>query len=287
MSNTTLAQLKDQILTGTLDQIKRHVAEGKLNVPQNYSDVNAIQSAWLILQDTKGSNNAPVLTSCTVPSIVNALRTMVIQGLDPTKKHCYFIGYGNSLQCQRSYFGDMMLAQRSKPGIEFYYSVVRDGDEFEVEIIRGKKFVASHKTKFANADNAIIGAYCGVTDADGTDLGATVMTAKDIKQSWQQSKTYKEGGNGTHQKFEEEMTLRTVIRKCCKPIINSSNDELLMAAVAESERDYIDAELAEEVDQYGNGEVLTIEEAEAVEITEDSETPQSTEEAVASEAKPW
>jgi recombination protein RecT len=248
----TLATKKEEILVGTMTQIQRHIQEGKLHLPPDYSVENAIQTAWLILSE------GDLLNSCNTPSIINALRLMSIQGLDPSKKHCYFIGYGKSLQCQRSYFGDMMVAERAKPGIEFYYSVIREGDAFEVEMVRGKKSVLKHTTAFANADNAIIGAYCGYIDKDGVDQGVTVMTMKDIKTSWGQSKVYKEGGNGTHQKFEEEMTLRTVIRKCCKPIINSSNDSLLMAAIAESQMDSIDAEFSEVADAESMSEEITM-----------------------------
>lgn len=247
-------ELKRQILDGSMTQIQQFIAQGKLHVPPDYSPENAIQSAWLALQDIVDKDKNPALSVCTTPSIIHALRTMVIQGLDPAKKHCYLIVYGNQLQCQRSYFGDMVLAKRAKPGIEFYYAVVRDGDEIETEMDRGRLSV-KHKTKFANADNPIIGAYCGYTDENGVDQGAVVMTIKDIKKSWSQSKTYKPDAEYvTHNKFPAEMALRTVIRKCCKPIINASNDALLMAAIAESEMDAVDAEFRETHDEYANAE---------------------------------
>lgn len=251
-------ELKRQILDGSMNQIRGFISEGKLHVPPDYSPENAIQSAWLLLQDTVDKDKRPALSVCSTASIIHALRSMAIQGLDPAKKHCYLIVYGNSLQCQRSYFGDMVLAQRARPGIEFYYSVIRQGDEIEVTIERGKKTV-KHRTSFANADNPIIGAYCGYTDADGVDQGAVVMTERDIKQSWSQSKTYKPEADWiTHNKFPEEMSLRTVIRKCCKPIINSSNDALLMQAIAESEIAAVDAEFSEEHDEHANSEPVSL-----------------------------
>jgi len=269
--NTT-QDLKRQILDGSMAQIKQFIAAGQLHVPPDYSPENAIQSAWLLLQDIVDKDKRPALSVCSKASIVHALRTMAIQGLDPAKKHCYLIVYGNSLQCQRSYFGDMVLAKRAKPGIEFYYSVIRKGDTVEVDIERGRKFV-KHKTSFDNADNEIVGAYCGYTDADGVDQGATVMTTKEIKQSWSQSKTYKpEADWATHNKFPEEMSLRTVIRKCCKPIINSSNDALLMRAIAESEMESADMEVNQAVEEYEDAVAVEIGSSDVEEVNAEAET---------------
>ncbi len=65
-------------------------------------------------------------------SISNALLDMVIQGLSPAKKQCYFIKYGNKVQLMRSYFGTMAVLDRVTGGADITPVVVRAGDEFEV-----------------------------------------------------------------------------------------------------------------------------------------------------------
>ncbi|NLV81872.1 MAG: recombinase RecT, partial [Synergistaceae bacterium] len=69
-------------------------ATGQLIFPPNYAVGNALKSAYLILQETKDKDGRPVLETCTKTSIANSLLDMVIQGLNPVKKQCYFIPFG-------------------------------------------------------------------------------------------------------------------------------------------------------------------------------------------------
>ncbi len=71
-----------------------------------------MKSAWLILQAAVDKDKKPVLEVCSKNSIANALLDMVVQGLNPAKKQCYFIAYGNGLACQRSYFGTMAVTKQ-------------------------------------------------------------------------------------------------------------------------------------------------------------------------------
>ena len=78
-----------------LSKIKDFEEAGELKLPTNYSAANALKSAWLILQETKDRNDKPALVVCTKESVANALLDMVVQGLSPMKKQCYFIVYGS------------------------------------------------------------------------------------------------------------------------------------------------------------------------------------------------
>ena len=88
----------------TIDIVTARVREfqnkGELYFPSNYVPENALKSAWLTIQETEDKNRKPALEVCTKESIANALLSMVIQGLNPDKKQCYFIVYGNKLQLQ-------------------------------------------------------------------------------------------------------------------------------------------------------------------------------------------
>lgn len=248
------------VVVTTQNMINQFMEKGTLRLPPDYSPENALKSAWLILQETKTSSGGLALQNCSRPSIINALLDMVIQGLNPAKKQCYFIAYGQALVCQRSYFGDEALARRVMPGIEVFSGVVYEGDEFSYEIVRGRKSIV-HRQKLENVHpDKIVAAYCGIVDADGVDLGAEVMTWEQIQASWGMSKTYKpEATKGTHHDFPDQMALRTVIRRRCKPIINSSNDELLLESVRRQEADSVEGDMDAEAAANANGAMLGVE----------------------------
>ena len=243
--------------------IRGYLDRKTLHLPSDYSAENALKAAWLTIQNVQDMNKRPALEVCTQTSIVNAMMSMVIQGLNPDKKQCYFIVYGNALTLQRSYFGDEALVRRVKPGSSLYYDVIYSGEKILVEKHMSSvglvTVIKSHEIAFPRTTSEIVGAYCGVVDGEtGENLGIELMSIDQIKKSWSKSKTYKEGGNSFHNDQPDQACLRTVIRRRCKPVINSSNDELLMSAIAESERDQADAEIAEEASIHANGEVIDL-----------------------------
>jgi len=253
------------------------VEGGRLTLPADYSAGNALKSAWLMLQNVMTPDKRRALDVCTRESVTNALMDMVVQALNPAKKQLYFIPYGKELTCQRSYFGDMALAQRVQPGIEIYTGVVWNGDEFEMEMLRGRVIVARHRTSLANQGGKIVGAYCGVTAPTGEDLGAEVMTWEQIQKSWSKSKTYRsEGGNTPHHEFPDQMALRTVVRRRLKAIINSSNDSMLVEAVRRQERASTEAETDDIIEVEANS-------GPALELPEEGETEQEQAEEAARE----
>lgn len=260
--NGTLAPAQAPNVVQTVaKQVRGYMERKQLLLPEDYSPENALKSAWLVLQSVADRDGKPALQVCTQASMANALLDMVVQGLNPAKRQCYFIVYGKSLTCQRSYFGDQALVERVMPGCEIYSGVVYEGDEFEYDILRGRKLISLHRQKLGNVDaKKIVAAYCGVVAADGEDLGAEVMTIDRIHKSWEKSKTYKPSATGgtTHSDFADEMALRTVIRRRCKPIINASNDAMLLESIRRSDEDAIDAEVDEEIALVGNGEILSL-----------------------------
>lgn len=256
--------VKQETVDLILHKVTSFQAAGELNLPAAYSPGNALKSAWLILQQTVDRNDKPVLSVCSRPSIANALLDMVVQGLNPAKKQCYFIAYGQTLTCQRSYFGSMAMAKQvSRKPIEedgIIAQVVYDGDVFEYEIRRGKKIVTKHVQKIGNVDSTkILAAYAQIFYEDGTEL-TDIMTIDQIKKSWLKSKMNPNGEKSTHTLFTEEMCKRTVINRICKPVINSSSDKnLFIQAVRRSEeiRDEVEAE--EEISEFANKEIIDVE----------------------------
>ena len=279
-ATTQIAVRKKETIDLVTAKVKEFQDKGELFFPENYSPENALKSAWLILQETQDMNKNPVLEVCSQASIANALLSMVVQGLNPDKKQCYFIAYGKRLVCQRSYFGSMHVAKSVDKNIEdIYASTVYEGDEFEYEIKHGKAKVKTHVQSLENIDKGkIIGAYATVLYKDGREL-STIMTLDQIKQAWKQSqmKPVDEKGNikagSTHDKFTADMAEKTVINKACKYIINSSDDSNLMARFAKiSDTEIAEAATEAEIDENANTEVIDIDEG-AYEVQDDMPEP--------------
>jgi len=259
----------DEIVGLTMKKISSLQNTGGLHLPDDYSAQNALQSAWLILQDTTNTQDKPVLEECTKASIANALLDMVIQGLDPKKSQCAFIAYGKKLSCQPEYFGNMLLAKRADERIDddgIQAEVIFKGDEFEWEVMNGKRFITKHKQTFAGLTGGqIIGAYCTVITKNGEILNTVIMTIDEIHKAWKMSraKPFDDKGNlkpgSTHAKFPVEMCKKTVINRACKPIINSSSDKNLLKAVKRQEIVQAEEEAQEDIDEYANQDFIDIE----------------------------
>lgn len=226
--NTAVAEKKEaesrelvakDFTEGMVAKIKQKEKFG-LTFPKDYNYTNEFMSAMLILQDTVDMNKKPVLQSCTRASIENALVEMVTSGLSMQKKQCYPVAYGGKLQCQKSVYGNTCIARRY--GLkDITAEVIYEGDTFEYEIVNGKKKVVTHKQDFENIDNdKVKGAYAIATMDDGSIL-TEVMNIKQIKQAWKQGFGYKENGNGTHQKFTDQMAMKTVKNRLLKQINNT------------------------------------------------------------------
>ena len=224
-----LAILQKDITDEVIGKITELKGEG-LVLPPNYSAENALKSAFFVLQGVEDKNHQPALQVCSRPSIANALLNMVIQGLSPAKTQCYFIVYGTELQMSRSYFGTQAVIKRLTNVKDIYANVIYEGDELDYENRGGKDYLLKHKTKLANRDNPIIGAYAIVEKEDG-DKPMTIMTKKEIDASWSQSKT----GQSVHKKFPQEMAKRTVINRAAKAYINTSDDsDILVQSINET-----------------------------------------------------
>jgi len=239
VKTTTVAVVKKEVIDVVMNKVKTYQSSGEIQFHANYVPENALKSAWLMLLDTVDKNKNPVLEVCTMASIANALLGMVIQGLNPDKKQCYFIAYGTKLGMQRSYFGSIHVAKSVNDTIEDVFpSAVYEGDELEYKIIRGRKSITNHTQKLENVkkDN-ITAAYACVLYKDGT-TAYEIMTIEEIKQAWKQSKMnpVDEKNNikkdSTHGKFTADMAMKTVANKACKLIINTSDDEGIVASFA-------------------------------------------------------
>lgn len=221
--NKNLIPLEMELSDTVLTKITGMVENSELALPEGYNAGTALRSALLIIKETKDKNGKTALEVCTKASIANALLNMCIQGLDPAKRQCYFIVFGNQLQLFRSYFGTQSALRRAVPSV---YKIVADlvHEDDEVEWVTnqfGERHVARIVTDpMENVEKPIKYGFCNIYDREGNLLGSTAMTWKDIQKSWSKTRS----GGATQKDFPEEMAKRTLINRACKHILNSSVD---------------------------------------------------------------
>lgn len=253
------SEITDQVLA----RINQMQETGSIRLPKDYSAENALKSAYFVLLETETRDKKPVLEACTKVSIANTLLSMVVQALDPVKKQCYFIAYGDKLALSRSYFGTIAVAKRVAGVKSAKPTLVYTDDIFEygVDIETGKYTIYKHESKLANIDdNKIAGAYCTVIFENG-DKDIEIMTITQIKKAWQQGAS--KGGSPAHTNFTGEMAKKSVINRALKPYINSSDDAALYEE-EEIDTDKVQADVKHEVKSNANGAPLDIDDAEIV-----------------------
>lgn len=223
-TNGTVAKVQqDNTAQQVLKRVKEFTANRELKLPPNYSPENALKSAWLILQDVKDRAGNYALQVCTNHSIANTLFDMVVQGLNPVKKQCYFVVYGKELKLMRSYQGAEAVAKRVGNVKEITGVPIYEGDVFEFEIEKnGRRKITKHEQKLENIDHEKVkGAYAIVVYNDG-ETDAEIMNIKQIRKAWEQGAG--KGNSGAHNNFTDEMAIKTCINRACKKIINSTDD---------------------------------------------------------------
>jgi recombination protein RecT len=274
---TALEVLQKNVADAVLVKIAHFQKAGDIHLPTNYSPENALKSAWLILLETKNREGKPVLETCTKESIANALLNMVIQGLNPIKKQCDFIAYGDKLLMQREYHGTIALARRlgGIQGVPMV-NVIYEGDEFKYSVnpTTGLKTIVSHVQAFENIDdNKIRGAYATLTLADGTSY-VEIMSMAQIRQAWAQGAT--KGQSPAHKNFPSEMSKKTVLSRACKLFISTSDDGALFEDNVISDSDPASAAALAKMED-ANVEELSIQDeipqAEEVKETKQPEAP--------------
>lgn len=267
-ANTQVA-LKEEHIGAVARKVAALQAKHELDIPPNYSIGNALNSAWLELQDVVDKDKNRALDICTKESVNYSLLKMVIQGLSPAKKQCYFIVYGKKLTLMRSYFGTIAVLKRVDPRVaDVICEIVYEGDKFAYKLFKGKKIITDHEQTLENVDKAKIrAAYCSIYDHDGEVLETSIMTMAEIKQAWMQSKQHPIDNNGNiktdsvHDKFTSEMCIKTVVNRACKILINSSDDATIMRAQLDELADEaVPEEMAaeQEIAEKANGDVIDV-----------------------------
>lgn len=283
---TEIAVKKNDITAQVLGKINSFQASGELRLPRDYNVQNALKSAYIILSDPK--NN--LLQKADKSSVAEALLKMVVYGVSPIKKQCYFIPYGDKLECSISYAGNIAIAKRYGKLKSIKGNAVFKGDKFEfgVDQNTGRKKVITHiQTLESIGSKDIIGAYAVFELQDGT-VDVEVMNINQIHASWAQGGA--KGSSPAHKNFPDQMAIKTVLNRACKLLISSSDDSVLYDPLEDRQIDITAADVDHEVATKANKKTIgfdNVEDAQVVEepdeLDEDAENQRMYDEAMAQE----
>lgn len=206
-----MANNKDLVLKQTNSFVTTLLDKEAGALPAGFNPLRFKQNAMTVLNDTAGLEKL----QGNEYSLARTIMKGAYLGLDFFNKECYCIIYGNKAEFQTDYKGEIKLAKKYSinPIKDIYAKLVREGDEFEEEIINGQQSVNFKPKSFNNGE--IIGAFAVCLFKDGSMMYET-MSKEEIEQV---RKNYSKVPNGpSWTKSTGEMYKKTVLRRLCKLI---------------------------------------------------------------------
>lgn len=264
----TPKEKQEVFVTKVAQRVSEMADMGQIDLPHNYSAENALQAAFFKLTEIDFKTKVALIDKVSIESVAFALQDMAVQGLSVAKNQGYFIPYGDKLQFQRSYHGTKAIIKRLNGVKDIWAEVVWQGEELEIEVVRGKKVLKNHKVNWmaqSGKKEDILGAYAIIENEEGEQY-LEIMTMAEIEVAWSTS-----SNKSVQNKYPQEMAKRTVINRAAKHFINTSDDsDVLIDAINrttaneyEDERPIKDVtqSVKEEIKREANQELLDFEDA--------------------------
>ena len=202
-------------------------------LPQGFNKARFVQNSVALLNDN------PNIAKYPTPQIVAGLMKGSYLGLDFYNKECYLVAYGNQLNFQIDYRGNVKLAKKYsiRPIKDIYAKLVREGDVFEENIEDGEQSITFNPKPFN--DGKIIGAFAVCKYVDGGMI-CDSMSLADLENTRKASKA---SNSPAWQKFTGEMYKKTVLHRLCKMIeleFDNANQNKLFGEDMEIETGIVD-----------------------------------------------
>lgn len=178
-------------------------------LPKDFNKERFVQNCMAVFEEK------PELKQINRLSLMNGLLKGAYLGLDFMNKECYLIQYGNNVQFQTDYKGEIKFVKRYsiRPIHEIYAKIVREGDYFEEKIIDGHPSI-DFKPQPLNSGK-IMGAFAVALFKDG-GMQYETMTVEDIQSV---RNNYSRASQSKAWKCSfDEMAKKTVLRRLCKHI---------------------------------------------------------------------
>lgn len=201
-------QKKNEIVKSFGEQLGDRLTTAQMALPKDFNKERFINNAIAVV------NANPELTK-NPRALFEGLMKGALCGLDFLNKECYLIQYGNDIQFQTDYKGEVKFTKKYsvQPIKDIYAKVVRQGDEFTEEIVNGQQTVSFKPIPFNGGD--IIGAFAVCYFQNGSMIYET-MSLADIQSV---RNNYSRASQSKAWKYSfDEMAKKTVLRRLCKHI---------------------------------------------------------------------
>lgn len=246
------------------DQLSDKLISVEKALPKDFNQERFIQNCLAV------ANEKPELMKVNRAEVIQGLVKGAYLGLDFSRKECYLIPYGNTVQFQTDYKGEKKFVKRYsiRPIKDIYAKVVRDGDWFEEKVIDGHPSIDFKPLPFNGGE--ILGVFAVVLYEDG-GMEYEVMSKKDINDV---RNNYSKAANSKAWKNSwDEMAKKTVLRRLCKHIETDFESVEAQKAWDEGGDMHVNNRQnnpEEVVDAFAPSEVegIEVEEIEVIEVTE-------------------
>lgn len=178
-------------------------------LPKDFNRQRFVQNCLAVM------NEKPELAKINPAELQLGLLKGAYLGLDFFRKECYLIPYGNSVNFQTDYKGEVKFVKRysTRPIQDIYAKVVREGDIFSEVIEHGKPSIYFKPLPFNSGQ--IVGTFAVVLYQDG-GLDYEDMSKEEINGV---RSNYSKASNSKAWKYSwDEMAKKTVLRRLCKHI---------------------------------------------------------------------
>ncbi len=200
---------KNEIAKSFSESLTDKLVSVESALPKDFNKERFVQNALTVI------NEKPELAKINKAQLQMGLLKGAFLGLDFFNKECYLIPYGNSVQFQTDYKGEIKFTKRYsiRPIKDIYAKVVREGDVFEEKIVDGQATVSFSPKAFNNGQ--IMGAFAIALFEDG-GMQYETMSVEDIQNV---RTTYSKAANSKAWKNSfDEMAKKVVLRRLCKHI---------------------------------------------------------------------
>lgn len=198
--------------------LREELNKNEVALPQDFNKERFVLNSLAVLNgtDEKGKALQEFVKKNGQGQVLAGLMKGAQLGLDFFMGEAYLIPYGNSLNYQTSYKGEVKIKQKHaiRPVKKIFAEIVREGDEYESWEENGRKGYKFKRSSFSNG--AIKGAFavCVYKD-DIDDIDLEEMSLEELENTRKHSKA---SNSPAWRDYTSEMYRKTVLRRLCKRI---------------------------------------------------------------------
>lgn len=242
--------------------LRNDLESQKVGLPQDLNIQRYVSNALALLNNNDGLKTYVKNYGAEgMSNIKFALVQGAYLGLDATNSEFYLVPYGKAINFTPSYKGYAKLCKKysAEPVKEIYSMIVREGDEFQEEVVNGEPTIHFKPKPFNKG--ALVGVFAVCLYKDGTMIYET-MSKEEIDTAKSKSKS----GGAVWKTWYGEMAKKTCIRRLCKHItIDFESAEQRKIFESDTDLDFdpveeVKNEVREEIETNANSVVFEVEE---------------------------